>query len=69
MEQKVYLVTGEVRCTPYMGKSITTDEGRLVYASSATEAEEKFEQYWKGKSEPYSKSYFCYGADAREPIL
>lgn len=69
MEQKIYLVTGEIRYQPYMGTSITKEETKLVYANSADEAYEKFYEFWEGKSSPYSQSYSVNFAHVEEPIL
>jgi hypothetical protein len=63
-----YLVNGTVSKTPYMGKEERFQDTKLVKATSAEEAKQKFEDYWEGQTNEYSVYYYAY-VYAEETIL
>ena len=65
---KLYLVTGQIRYTPYMGDTTSSYEMSLVWAENADQAEEKFRNHWENQSSNYSHHYFAEGINANEAI-
>jgi hypothetical protein len=63
-----FLVKGTVNKTPYMGKETRFEDIRLVMAYSASEAEQKYADYWQNKTDPYSMYYSAFG-EALETII
>lgn len=64
----LFLVEGTVYRTPYMGDEESFPHRTLVEADSAEEAEHKYEQWWRDKTDEYSVYYHAHGT-AMEPIL
>jgi hypothetical protein len=63
-----FLVDATVYETPYMGDTRSFSDLRIVMANSATDAEQKFEDFWNYKSSDYSVSYRV-DARAKETLL
>jgi hypothetical protein len=66
----LFLVKGAVRKHFYCHQEIHCDqeEFRIVEAEDDYEAEKKFEEHFKSKSEPYSVSYFVDDVEAHALI-
>lgn len=64
---KMFLVKGRVQITKYMGDARSFDDVRLVLASTAQEAEQKYASWWEMKTEEYSHYYSAVG-EAMETI-
>ena len=56
-----FLVKGVVYHTPYMGNERRFDDIRLVMAETARDAEEKYERWWRSKTDDYSDYYHASG--------
>jgi hypothetical protein len=56
-----FLVKGIVYKTFYMGEETRFDDIRLVKANSIEEAEQKYEDYWRNKTDEYSVYYHASG--------
>ncbi len=51
-----------------MGKETRFEDIRLVMAYSASEAEQKYADYWQNKTDPYSMYYSAFG-EAQETLI
>jgi len=56
-----FLVRGTVYKTPYIGEETSFEDIRLVKADSLEEAEQKYEDYWRSKTDEYSVYYYASG--------
>ena len=64
-----YLVQAVVEVAEYMNDSRMVDDSRLVRALSVEEARQKYENYWEGRTEPYSVSYYVVSCHVMETII
>lgn len=63
-----FLVRGTVYMTPYMGDQTSFEDIKLVKANSVEEAEQKYEDYWRNKTDEYSVYYHASGS-AEETLI
>jgi hypothetical protein len=63
-----YIVRGTVSVTVYEGDTYDVDDIRIVMAVDATEARDKYHDYWERKTVEYSTYYHADG-EVMETII
>jgi hypothetical protein len=68
MDNKLFLVEGDLNTTPYMEASTSKPVRRLVWALSFVQAADKFEQHFAAMSREYEVSFRATVTDISEAI-
>lgn len=63
-----FLVKATVLETPYMNETKRYEDIRLVKAETQDEAEQKYENYWTSKDDPYATGYSVYSINVLNTI-
>jgi hypothetical protein len=68
MENKLFLVQGELKTTPYMEASTSKPVMRLVWAPSFVQAADKFEKHFAAMTREYDVYYNATVTDISEAL-
>jgi len=68
MENKLFLVQGELKTTPYMEASTSKPVMRLVWAPSFVQAADKFEKHFAANNREYEVSFRATVTDISEAL-
>jgi hypothetical protein len=68
MKKELYLCTGTIEETPYMGSSKERQLTRIVWANTEALAIKKFTEFFESQSSDYCVSYRVHSVEASRAI-
>lgn len=63
-----FVVTGDVRRTPYMGEEERLTPTHVVWATDESDAEDQFRAHYLNKTVEYADYWCVYGMTTQAPI-